>query len=807
MELTKDTTIESLYEANMISVRAFNCLRRARLETIGQIAYEYPDRERLMDVRSIGVKTAKEINELMSAYERQQHGERPSSKDILFARLGERYGQELSQAYQRFLTGDEVVSAYLMERFPTVADLHSMILSDGDALKTLNLDLSKEQNLEVRKRFIEYLSTAERLRSLGAAAPSVCRAYLDRLAELRADRLGLSYIDLYRHFLTESQRELVTLAYQELLEDDLSGRAMQFLAQHAPTLEGMIALFTATDKDYLTMAGGRNIKVTIQEVRALVERLRVRFDELYKREQEDLERSVCGKRFPFLQPEQQQFVLDFQRAHDRLPLFYLLLYYLIYSRNRYDIYYVWYHGLSCGVPFSRKELSETFGVSPERVRQLLAKGPAATGVPLVTKSDWTPYQSLLGRLYFLPEDPDLKALIESEQLPLDERGAVALLNVVVPHEVVQVKGLTVVLNQGLLPHLRVDALEKSLDEIMQGTYTRDTQVPITTCLDYLEGDELEQGRLFAAWVLREGYHAQLKEDREIVCAKNKDDVRTNLMDWLREAGEPLSLDALYALYLQDCPEDPVSPDKLRWVLLNTEGIKAIGKSGRYGLSDWEDVFFGTIRDLVYQTLSSSEEPVEPAALLQVVLTHFPNTSMHNLQSSLRTDKRIVQFEENLYGLAEKSYSEQYTLCSKDSKRFFKRFIHDLRLFAQVNKRLPLWGGSEKETQLRRTMYKLENDVLKSVTPEQKREYATFLRACEQVGYPSTKADVDFRDSCQELMGFMEGKKRWPDAGDGVPLVQTTQRISSTEEVTGVCGFWVNQVRECAVSLGLTIPKG
>lgn len=94
----------------------------------------------------------------------------------------------------------------------------------------------------------------------------------------------------------------------------------------------------------------------------------------------------------------------------------------------------------------------------------------------------------------------------------------------------------------------------------------------------------------------------------------------------------------------------------------------ISQSKEYGLLKWDDVQYGSIRDVIVSYLSESDEPKTLTEITKFVLKHR-NSNETSIRSSMETGDQFYEVSRGLYGLTGRSYEDWkrrkwFDTCSK-----------------------------------------------------------------------------------------------------------------------------------------------
>ena len=181
----------------------------------------------------------------------------------------------------------------------------------------------------------------------------------------------------------------------------------------------------------------------------------------------------------------------------------------------------------------------------------------------------------------------------------------------------------------------------------------------TICLgDLLKNvpdDKIEDYKKVMPAIITKAYGMVVDDKGNVILPPNGVDVIYELSEILRSKGRPMSLAELFAELKERCPDVRYKkPEEMRGKILRSDIIKPIGISGRYTLAEWNDVYRGSVRDLVADILKKAGTPLHIDVIMEKVLRDYPYTNKKSVASSLGSDKgRFVMMGEGCYGLRKK----------------------------------------------------------------------------------------------------------------------------------------------------------
>lgn len=236
----------------------------------------------------------------------------------------------------------------------------------------------------------------------------------------------------------------------------------------------------------------------------------------------------------------------------------------------------------------------------------------------------------------------------------------------------------------------------------------------------------------------------------------------------------MSVDELFVAFKEKYPDHKYKESaQIRSWLFRHPNIKPIGNTSRYGLDSWDNVFFGTIRDLLAKLLDESNEPLHIKQLYEAVVEHYPNTKAQSLEWSMTDDTlgRFVHFNDGYYGLRSKEYDGTYEEYNAERQRFrFEERFADFRKFVEEYNRYPVSNNGERESSLYRWMYNVQNGVL-DTSDEQKQKLENAIKVDESEYIPRNAIENEFRNNCRDYKAYI-------NAHYALPTVSTEPELYS-----------------------------
>ena len=787
MQLNLDTTINALYKNGLISVRTINCLRYAGMNTMEDVLNYAEDPEELLKLKNFGRKSYTEIEPLIRNV-RQEHGApSPQTANEMFEMVGETIGQMLREAYDSLFGEETEMTRYFKSVFPSVVELHSLLVTDDETLTKVREGFSMQENVEYRRVIVTYLDNAINRMVDGKRADNDTYAtYKERHAELARKVEVFSYPEKVEYFMSAGAREFFKTHYDKMREK-LSVRARNFLDHFAPNFQDLVPYFEAPLTDYKNLCPGQNMKHTLTEIFNFNQELKTEFDRYWQMSSDEVLLAMLKHSYPFLSSLERKFVCEHAKVYGVHPLFYLLYNYMRLSDVKNNKVFSLLYGIFDGQERTLNELAEAMSLTRERIRQIVSKKLEVHDNDLIKNDGWKSYDDLLTLPFITEETNEYQHLKEREHLRFDFRvfarlmqllgdrdfeinvksnnRSIGLLRFAAQYETEIVGNVAVSINRRKMPCIKVKDCIESLNQLVSSRYTNDTRIDVATSLGTMSNEEKADATKLMAYLAKEGLGLEVDEDNRVLVQKNHIDVAEDLYTILARKGEPMSVDELFVAFKEMYPDHKYTESaQIRSWLFRHPNIKPIGNTSRYGLDSWENVFFGTIRDLLAKLLEESDEPMHIEQLFEAVVEHYPNTKPQSLEWSMGDDTlgRFVHFNDGFYGLKSKSYDAkwiEYDATARQRQSFEER-LADFCAFVESYNRYPVSGNGEGEASLYRWLYNVQNEVYE-IKEEYKVMLTETLARYEQDFIPRNGTENEFRNNCQRYKDYINSHYALP----------------------------------------------
>lgn len=149
--------------------------------------------------------------------------------------------------------------------------------------------------------------------------------------------------------------------------------------------------------------------------------------------------------------------------------------------------------------------------------------------------------------------------------------------------------------------------------------------------------------------------------------------------------EPVKIEKIISFINSEFPKTKFTRSSIHASLIRSQLIMTFGKSGTYGLKEWEgkrqDIKSGSIADLVFQYLESSTKPIHIYEIHSYI-SQFRNTTKNSILSimSLDTRHRFELFGNSFFGITGKNYDVEDTTSNPISNKT----LHEIKRILSAN---------------------------------------------------------------------------------------------------------------------------
>ncbi|MBQ9191416.1 MAG: hypothetical protein IJ142_07425 [Bacteroidaceae bacterium] len=771
-----DTTIKELYEWGRISVRTFNSLHSAGMETLGDILNIIQTPMDLLNLRNFGRKSYTEIEPFINRLKYRQ-ATTSLSEENESSFLGDKLIAIITDAYAVVTSGDTGVKAYIKASYPGPSDMHELAIGNPEKMLSVVEEYTREENLEIRHSYKQFIDLVLRGMELARMAEyKVYAEYKKNSMNLAMSMEYFSYEQIARYFLSPLAKDYLEKLYQEQVSARLSARVRNFVDKYVPHFTDLVRYAEEPFAAYRNICPGQNMAKALSEMFQFNQRFKQDFDRVAKLTDDELQTEMLKHAYPFLTSLQRRFVFDFTKEHNHAPLFFLMLHYLRLSENRSNKIYCMAHGIFDGQKRTLSEIAEAMNLSRERVRQILCGTIEVQESPLAQDEGWAYYKDLFRLPLIYEKTEEFAKLKESEHLSDDFEIFASLMCLVADFKAEDVEGHAILVNNQCDDFQFSDCMD-TLFNIINAKYSASTYVPIDSVLFTVPEHLRPAMKEIVTFIATEIYDVNITDDGQLHLSQNYVDVSEELYDILAKKGEPMHVEEIFRTFKQRYPDYKYTePIQIKSFLYKHKHIKAIGKTSCYGLDTWEDVYFGSIRDLLVDLLSASDIPLHIDLLFDGVCEHYPNTSKASVEATMTFDnlQRFVEFEGGYFGLASKDYPQSYVAATTVQRYRFGERFQMFKEFVETYHRFPGYNGSDREGSLMRWYYNVTTGVL-TIADEQRRLLDETVKRYDELGYPQSATEHEFLTNCNKVMDYIHRHHTLPTNNNAPELYAWLRR--------------------------------
>lgn len=807
LEFNLDTSIKELYEWGRISVRTYNSLHAAGLETLKEVFDSIETPMDLLSLRNFGRKAYFEIEPILNGTKRSYAAQAPQTKEDRFAALGEAIVGIITEGYVAVTEGDTAVKAYLQAAYPQPYDMHELVMGDVEDMLAIAGEHTREENLEIRhsfKRFIEMV--VGKMEYAQETENEIYPEYKRKSMSLAVRMEEFSYEQTAKYFLSPIARDYLEKTYQEQVEQSLSIRSRNFVAKFLPHFSDLIRYADEPLANYRNICPGQSMKKTLTEIFQFNQKLKREFDRVSKLTDDEIKTEYLKRDYPYLTSRQRQFVFNFIKENGHAPLMFLMLQYLRLSENRSNKIYCLYYGIFDGRQRTLNEIADSMDLSRERIRQIVSRTIEVQETALANNEGWSFYEELF-ELPFIYEKTDAYLRLKAaERLPDDFNVFASLVRLVADFEIEEIKGHSVLTNKHN-NNLKLNDCLDTLVSIINAKYAADTYVPIGNMLFTVPHQWRQATKELVMYIAADIYKVRITADEQLFLPQNYIDVGEELYDILAKRGEPMHIEEMFQEFKRRYPDHKYTePMQIKSSLYKHKHIRAVGKTSCYALDSWEGVYFGSIRDLLVDLLNASEVPLHIDTLYDGVSEYYPNTTKASVAATMEDEdlRRFVEFEGGYFGLLSKQYPSRYVVATTVQRYRFEERFQMFRDFVTAYHRFPSYNGSEQEASLMRWLYNVTNGIL-TMTDEQKVQLDEALLEYDKQGIPRSATEAEFLLKCQDVKDYIRQKHTLPENSKAPELYAWLRRSRENyDSYTDKRRQYMTDLLNYILSLGFSI---
>lgn len=359
------------------------------------------------------------------------------------------------------------------------------------------------------------------------------------------------------------------------------------------------------------------------------------------------------------------YIENFYNANGHLPMFYVLSSYIHRSGENFEKLYRLTHGILCDQMPLRTIKSD---MSYERCRQLMAASDLyhkhhLKNHHITDIENWEDYH--LDNILYITQQSDIYKRAKNEQLQnLSFFAFGYLCKLVSPFQHLKIGDNHYFIAKHILDCFDIKRAVNNLKKTLTKKVYHDTVLSAAIFVEeYWKKNTnrcSSQVTQMICDIISENFDVVIDESHKITIPQKTINVSTELYEIVKNNGCPMVIEDIFKQFKQKYPNHRFNNmSQIRQYLVKHNSIRPIGKTSCYALKEW-NTYTGTIRNLIYDILSSSPVPLT-AKEIHVHIQKIYVTTPKNIRSSIVCDKsgKFVLLRNGYIGISSKSYPNEY----------------------------------------------------------------------------------------------------------------------------------------------------
>lgn len=807
MKISLYTTLEELANNKLISRRTCNALISSGLYSLGyvvdriwgggEIIFNKDIEYKLMSIPKLGKKSVYELESVFDLLsktslvsdtsidnEDTRHTKNTWLNSSIELRTAEvdtcvdidpLFLSIISASYNSVFVDDNTYTALIKNLYVDALEIHKVICNEYMSLYSFYPGFDIEGNITIRGYFLAFIrNVISRLLSNERYVSPFFDTYSNAERELKLHQELFTYTDIYTYLFDDVKKQFLQNLYIKLFDSELTLKTNHILKKKLPTLESILPFLDKHRNNTNELSKIISIKTdAYNELQKFCSLIIHHINNAISIDSHSLKLTLLNGKYPFLNAEECKFILEYEERNNSLPFFYILHRFFVSqctskqeTKSRSIRLFCAYYGLLNNNSLDYSELATLEGLSKERIRQLCAYNNIKEIVSTCLQLELSNYNELFNKPFLLDGEPDLLKLKEDERLDVNYYVLGQLFCVLADFKYFYYKGFSVFINKRLFTG---QSFEKILNLIFDKASSKIVVDEWVNVYSLFPKIKIEEKNLLFKAIRYFGKSNIILCDDDIVFKGNYINVCFEVIRILEHKKEPMYLNDIFSIFHTKFPEHSCdTPEKLRRHF--SYPIRHIGNSAKFALDSWENICWGSIRDILIECLSKSKYPVHIDDLVEKVLSHYPNTNKKSIISTMSVDElnRFIQYEGGFYGLQGKEYPNKFAKRDIIHRYCFYERLLMFRDFIDSNYRFPMSNGEHYEYSL----YCWYRNVLTrtvKVSDEQVAELQSLVDAYNQIGFPRTILEFYFQECCVNYRFFIYEHNALPDKDNGEEL--------------------------------------
>lgn len=812
MELiSKEKTLKELYGEGVISVRTFNSLNHSLMKTIGDVVDYINQGKDLKSIKNLGMKSEYELLRFLSTT-RLKEDDSISTEEEKYRNISSEERETFESSVKDTICPNSKVSSYIFDKVDDIPTFYFWLYSHTDGIIETIHSFSREENVIFRQHLANILHRqVELLRNYEGKLLTDSIAKSDAIKKSICDNINrFTFSD---EFLLSSPlcKKYIEERYSHLVSSLLNVRAKHLIERYGVNSTALINLFDKPLTDYSCLCPGASNRKTLSDIFIFNKEFRKIVEKCIGLTDTEIKEHEIKSQYPYLSCRQREFVKGFIASNGRRPILYLLYNYLRLSEDRTDKLYSLFHGIFDDCSHSLEEIGKAFEITRERARQIVFGEIPAVNEIKVTGKEKEHYREVFSAHVVTEDSTAVSDLMESEHLNCGFNVFAALVQLITDLTIYSpYKSIEILVDERSIDKQILKSSILLLENVTKGRYSKDTEFNLN---DILTCDDIQKKQLisFLSYIALAEFGIEVDEFGNFTMSQNCVDIEDELYKILLFNDKALHLDELFVYFKKKYPNHKYTEAyQLRSYLKSSDRIGSIGKTSTYALKDRSDIFFGSIRDLIYSTLDKADDPVAIVSLTNKVKAFYPKTSQSSIESTMQSDtlNRFVAYEGGFYGLTSKKYYGDWKRAQQYRRLPFEERIKNYASFVEEYHRLPSAGANnDEEASLGRWKQNVESSVI-TLTIRQRQQFDDMLQDFLDKGYPRSLIESEFLNNCYEYKNFIYNQHNLPTLKDGKELYEWFRRsLSNFDGYADLRYKYFSDLLNFITSLGFVINRG
>lgn len=454
--------------------------------------------------------------------------------------------------------------------------------------------------------------------------------------------------------------ELVNKKLEFLAQKHLSTRACNLLKNYHVSYKSLVILFGKELKDYFVLCPGAKLQKTLADIQEFNETIfKPEYMQLKDIPLDEVLPVLFKMDYDFLDDEDIRFVVSFYEKYKYVPAFYILRKRLKTTEEKEFKIFSDYFGISDGKYYSQQELAKKYSLTTERCRQIVTKHQTLAALDLeFNQVTLDYYRHLNTNNYLTYKNREITRIISREHLSKSYKQFAALcqffsdlkVNVIGSHYPIMVLA-----KESFIKRISFGYALREMERIVVMKQSKDYYLPIEDLFPGIEEDIKEETLGLFAFVVETRYNLKTTEDHKVIFSANCINPGEVIIDILKNNGKPMSINDIFIEFKKRHPKHKYKyPKRLRSWMIRKPEIRSLGMTSIYALTEWDNLFFGNIKELLIKILSENGKPMSLDEIMPKVLEIFPKTNRLSICNTLKFDilKRFTVIEDDKFYLSE-----------------------------------------------------------------------------------------------------------------------------------------------------------